>query len=97
MRILVLTPTERENRNMEAALERASSLKNDYTVVRCGIGKACAAASTARALCSSGRPFDMLAVIGYAASAEDAGRARSSCRAVRAITTASFPTASSPR
>ncbi len=70
MRILVLTPTERENRNMEAALERASSLKNDYTVVRCGIGKACAAASTARALCSSGRPFDMLAVIGYAASAE---------------------------
>ena len=70
MRILVLTPTERENRNMETALERASSLKNDSTVVRCGIGKACAAASTARALCSSGRPFDMLAVVGYAASAE---------------------------
>ena len=43
MRILVLTPTERENRNMEAALERASSLKNDYTVVRCGIGKVNAA------------------------------------------------------
>lgn len=69
MRILVLTPTDRENRNMLAALEKASAKVNDYTVVLCGIGKACAAASTARALCSSAEKFDMIAVVGYAASA----------------------------
>lgn len=72
MRILVLTPTVRENRNMLAALERSVAAANDYTVVRCGIGKACAAASTARALSTAKEPFDMIAVVGYAASA--AGR-----------------------
>lgn len=69
MRILVLTPTEREHRNMLAALDKAASTVNDYTVVLCGIGKACAAASAARALCTSAEGFDMIAVVGYAASA----------------------------
>lgn len=72
MRILVLTPTDRENRNMLAALERSGATANEYKVVRCGIGKACAAASTARALAVADEPFDMIAVVGYAASA--AGR-----------------------
>jgi len=57
---------------MLAALERSVAAANDYTVVRCGIGKACAAASTARALSTAKEPFDMIAVVGYAASA--AGR-----------------------
>lgn len=72
MRILLLAPTDRENRNMLAALNDAVSTVNEYTVVRCGIGKACAAASTARALSAAKEPFDMIAVVGYAASA--AGR-----------------------
>lgn len=72
MRILVLTPTDRENRNMLAGLNNAAATVNDYTVVCCGIGKACAAAATARAICSSVDRFDMIAVVGYAASA--AGR-----------------------
>ncbi|MDE7129867.1 MAG: hypothetical protein K2O07_06110 [Alistipes sp.] len=72
MRILVLTPTCREHDNMLAALDKAAATANDYTGVRCGIGKACAAASTSRALCSAAEKFDMIAVVGYAASA--AGR-----------------------
>ena len=65
--ILIAAPTEREYRYIKSAVERAGSTRNDYTVICCGVGKAAAAASVAAALASSGTPFDMVAVIGFAA------------------------------
>ena len=67
MNILIVTPTERENANMLAALGRAASTRNTYTVIRSGIGKAAAAANTAAAIARAEKPFDMIAVIGFAA------------------------------
>lgn len=67
MNILIVTPTERENTNMLAALGRAASTSNTYTVILSGIGKAAAAANTAAAIARAEKPFDMIAVIGFAA------------------------------
>lgn len=67
MNILIVTPTERENANMLAALGRAASTRNTYTVIRSGIGKAAAAANTAAAIARAEKLFDMIAVIGFAA------------------------------
>lgn len=67
MNILIVTPTERENTNMLAALGRAASTRNTYTVILSGIGKAAAAANTAVAIAKAEKPFDMIAVIGFAA------------------------------
>lgn len=67
MNILIVTPTERENANMIAALGRAASTRNTYTVIRSGIGKAAAAANIAAAIAKAEKPFDMIAVIGFAA------------------------------
>ena len=67
MNILIVTPTERENANMLAALGRAASTRNTYTVIRSGIGKAAAAANTAAAIAKAGKTFDTIAVIGFAA------------------------------
>lgn len=67
MNILIVTPTERENTNMLAALGRAASTRNTYTVILSGIGKAAAAANTAAAIARAEKPFDMIAVIGFAA------------------------------
>lgn len=67
MNILIVTPTERENANMLAALGRAASTRNTYTVIRSGIGKAAAATNTAAAIARAEKPFDMIAVIGFAA------------------------------
>lgn len=67
MNILIVTPTERENTNMLAALGRAASTRNTYTVILSGIGKAAAAANTATAIAKAEKPFDMIAVIGFAA------------------------------
>lgn len=68
MRYLVITPTEREYRNMKNALAQHSNLNNIYTVVRTGVGKALSAASTAKALARGKGEYDRVAVIGYAAS-----------------------------
>lgn len=68
MRYLVITPTEREYRNMTNALAQRSNLCNIYTVVRTGVGKALSAASTAKALARGKGEYDRVAVIGYAAS-----------------------------
>ncbi len=68
MRYLVITPTEREYRNMSSALSEHSNLKNSYTIVRTGVGKALAAASTAQALTRGNGEYDRIAVVGYAAS-----------------------------
>ena len=68
MRYLVVTPTEREYRNMTAAIE-GKELKNSYTLVRTGVGKALAAANTALAILRADGEYDRVAIVGYAASA----------------------------
>ncbi len=68
MRYLVVTPTERECRNMTLVLEERNDLSNTYTVIRTGVGKALAAASTAKALARGKGEYDRIAVVGYAAS-----------------------------
>ena len=69
MNILVAAPTGREYRNISAAIS-ANATRNDYTVIHCGVGKAAAAASTARALAAAETPFDLVAVVGFAAGTE---------------------------
>ena len=63
MNYLVLAPTSREYRNMNASLQ-GRELRHSYTVVRCGVGKAPAAANTALAIARAGGEFDRVAVVG---------------------------------
>lgn len=66
--ILIVAPTERENRNIRLAIERkGEELKNRYTVAHSGIGKAAAAATLTRHMLLAEQPYDLVAVIGYAA------------------------------
>ena len=65
MNYLVITPTSREYHNMLSALEGRQT-QNSYTVVRSGVGKALAAASTALAI--EKNDYARVAVVGYAAS-----------------------------
>ena len=66
--ILIVAPTERENRNIRIAIEcKGAMLKNNYTVAYSGIGKAAAAATLTRHLLQAEQPYDLVAVIGYAA------------------------------
>ncbi len=66
--ILIVAPTERENRNIRLAIERkGDTLKNNYTVAFSGIGKAAAAATITRYILQAKQPYDMVVVIGYAA------------------------------
>lgn len=67
MRYLVITPTEREYRNMCVAIDR-QGLKNQYTVARTGVGKALAAAGVALTIAQGRGVYDRVAVVGYAAS-----------------------------
>jgi nucleoside phosphorylase len=67
MRYLVITPTEREYRNMSAAVQR-EGLKNSYMVARTGVGKALSAAGAALAIARANGDIDRVAIIGYAAS-----------------------------
>ena len=69
MRILICAPTSREFRAMQYALDRASSLKHTYDLREVGIGKALSSAGVSRALTLATEPYDMLAVVGFAASA----------------------------
>lgn len=66
MRILIAAPTEREYRNIKAAVE-GSATRHRYHIVHCGVGKAAAAASVAAAIARSAEPFDMVVAIGFAA------------------------------
>ncbi len=68
MNILLLAPTQREFRNISAAVAAHGSLRHRYTIVRCGIGKALAAASTGYEIARAPMPYDMIAVIGFAAA-----------------------------
>ena len=66
--ILIVAPTERENKNIRLAIERkGETIKNNYTVAFSGIGKAAAAATITRYLLQAEKPYDLVAVIGYAA------------------------------
>ena len=65
--ILIVAPTERENKNIRLAIERKGTTNNHYTVAFSGIGKAAAAATITRYLLQAEQPYDMVAVIGYAA------------------------------
>ena len=67
MKVLVVAPTGREYKYMRATLDAATDLKNDYTLICSGIGKAGAAAGVATALVKADKPFDAVAVIGFAA------------------------------
>lgn len=72
MRVLICAPTSREYRAMRYALDHASALLHDYDLVEVGIGKALSSAGVARALTlaeAEGVKYDMLAVVGFAASA----------------------------
>ena len=69
MRVLICAPTSREYRAMRYALDKAQSLKHSYDLVEVGIGKALSSAGVARALTLAQDKYDMLAVIGFAASA----------------------------
>lgn len=72
MRVLICAPTTREYRAMRYALDKAASLKNNYDLVEVGIGKALSSSGLARILTLAeikGVKYDMLAVIGFAASA----------------------------
>ena len=67
MRYLVITPTEREYRNMSAAVQR-EGLKNSYMLARTGVGKALSAAGAALAIARANGDVDRVAIVGYAAS-----------------------------
>lgn len=54
---------------MRYALDHASALRHDYDLVEVGIGKALSSAGLSRALATATQKYDMLAVIGFAASA----------------------------
>ena len=67
--MLICAPTSREYRAMRYALDNAQSLKHHYDLVEVGIGKALSSAGVARALTLATEPYDMLAVVGFAAAA----------------------------
>ena len=67
MNILIIAPTEREFRNISAAIDAATSPQHRYIPVCSGIGKAAAAAAVTYAIATSEAPIDAVAVIGFAA------------------------------
>lgn len=71
MKVLIAAPTSREYRNITAAVERMQNKRHTYEVICCGVGKAAAAASVAQAAARTAAPFDLVAVIGYAAGTAD--------------------------
>lgn len=54
---------------MRYALDRATELKHQYDLVEVGIGKALSSAGVSRALTLAAERYDLLAVVGFAASA----------------------------
>ena len=67
MNILIVGPTEREFRNISAAIDAAKSPRHRYIPVCSGIGKASSAASVIYAISKFEAPIDAVAVIGFAA------------------------------
>lgn len=71
MRVLIVAPTTREYKYMRATLEALSAPKHDYTLICSGIGKAGAAAGVMNAIARADKPFEAVAVIGFAAGSAD--------------------------
>ena len=72
MRVLICAPTSREYRAMRYALDKAADLRHSYDLKEVGLGKALSSAGVSRALTlaeTDGIKYDMLAVVGFAASA----------------------------
>lgn len=72
MRVLICAPTSREYRAMRYALDKAVDLRHSYDLKEVGIGKALSSAGVSRALTlaeTEDIKYDMLAVVGFAASA----------------------------
>lgn len=72
MRVLICAPTSREYCAMRYALDKAVDLRHSYDLKEVGIGKALSSAGVSRALTlaeTDGIKYDMLAVVGFAASA----------------------------
>lgn len=72
MRVLICAPTSREYRAMRYALDKATNLRHNYDLKEVGIGKALSSAGVSRALTlaeTEGVKYNMLAVVGFAASA----------------------------
>lgn len=72
MRVLICAPTSREYSAMRYALDKAVDLRHSYDLKEVGIGKALSSAGVSRALTlaeTDGIKYDMLAVVGFAASA----------------------------
>lgn len=67
--MLICAPTSREYRAMRYALDKAENLKHSYDLVEVGIGKALSSAGVAHALTLATDKYDILAVVGFAASA----------------------------
>lgn len=67
MKYLIIAPTEREYRNITAALEGRKT-ENNYYVTRSGVGKALAAANAALSIARANGDVERVAIIGYAAS-----------------------------
>ena len=67
MNILIVAPTEREFRNISAAIDAATLPRHRYIPVCSGIGKAASAAAVTYAIAKSEAPIDAVAVIGFAA------------------------------
>lgn len=70
MNILIAAPTSREYKNIAAAVARMQNKRHTYEVICCGVGKAASAASVAQAAARAATPFDLVAVIGYAAGTD---------------------------
>lgn len=72
MRVLICAPTSREYRAMRYALDKATNLRHSYDLKEVGIGKALSSSGVSRALTlaeAEDVKYDMLAVVGFAASA----------------------------
>lgn len=72
MNILVLAPLHVEYSNFRRALEELKATKSTihkYKVVECGVGKANAAATTITEI--SGKDYNLVVVIGYAAGSSE--------------------------
>ncbi len=72
MRVLICAPTSREYRAMRYALDKATNLNHAYDLVEVGIGKALSSAGLSRTLTlaeAKGVSYDLIAVVGFAASA----------------------------
>ena len=70
MRILVICPMQSETEYFRTALQSIRKHNHTYSVQQAGVGKANAAATTALSIYNpnDSEPFDLVAVIGYAAA-----------------------------